>query len=155
MISRGQGSGSNIHLHAQTHPDATPERTMLTTAEELGLSGVALSSRVQRALYGLPESQLAGLIERLRQGAVERHVVYLRDGAIEPVRILPCPITVVPDQLAYIHHVTLTLQNALNRLPALYLGDPVVREILRLPEEEERWLRECWGPSQERHNPVF
>ena len=128
---------------------------MLTTAEELGLSGVALSSRVQRALYGLPESQLAGLIERLRQGAVERHVVYLRDGAIEPVRILPCPITVVPDQLAYIHHVTLTLQNALNRLPTLYLGDPVVREILRLPEEEERWLRECWGPSQERHNPVF
>src|SRR5439155_6543290 len=97
----------------------------------------------------------AGRIERPRQGAVERHVVYLRDGAIEPVRILPCPITVVPDQLAYIHHVTLTLQNALNRLPALYLGDPVVREILRLPEEEERWLRECWGPSQERHNPVF
>ena len=36
---------------------------MLTTAEELGLSGVALSSRVQRALYGLPESQLAGIID--------------------------------------------------------------------------------------------
>src|SRR6266496_2278975 len=100
MISRGQGSGSNIHLHASTDSDTSPERTMLTTAEELGLSGVALSSRVQRALYGLPESQLAGLIEQLRQGAVERHVVYLRDNEVEPVRILPCPITVVPDQLA-------------------------------------------------------
>jgi hypothetical protein len=128
---------------------------MLTHAEELGLSGLALSSRVQRALYALPESQLAGLIEQLRQGAIERHVMYLHDGALEPVRILPCPITVVPDQLAYIHHVTLAVQNALKRLPALYLGDSVAREILRLPEQEERWLRECWGPSQQRHNPVF
>jgi hypothetical protein len=128
---------------------------MLTHAEELGLSGLALSSRVQRALYALPELQLAGLIEQLRQGAIERHVMYLHDGALEPVRILPCPITVVPDQLAYIHHVTLSVQNALKRLPALYLGDRAAREILRLPEEEERWLRECWGPSQQRHNPIF
>ena len=30
-----------------------------------------------------------------------------------------------------------------------------MREILRLPDAEERWLRECWGPSQEAHNPVF
>jgi hypothetical protein len=128
---------------------------MLTVAEELGLSGLALSSRVQRALYGLPEPELLELIERLRQGAMERHVIYLHDGAIEPVRILPCPITVVPDQLAYIHHITLSVQNALKRLPPLYFSDPAVREILRLPAEEERWLRECWGPSQERHNPVF
>ncbi|HEY3117065.1 MAG TPA: hypothetical protein VGK54_10005, partial [Chloroflexota bacterium] len=48
-----------------------------------------------------------------------------------------------------------TVQNALKRLPQLYLRDGDVRDILRLPEAEERWLRECWGTSQEEHNPVF
>ena len=128
---------------------------MLTPAEEHGLAGLALASRVQHALYRLGPAELAGLIERLRTGARERNVVYLHDGEIEPIRILPAPITVLPDQLAYVHHVTLTVLNALKRLPSLYLQDFTVREILRLPDAEERWLRECWGPSQEAHNPVF
>jgi hypothetical protein len=128
---------------------------MLTPAEELGLAGLALAGRVQHALYRLAPAELAGLIERLREGAVAHHVVYLHEGAEEPIRILPAPITVLPDQLAYLHHVTLTLQNALKRLPSLYLADFTVREILRLPDPEERWLRECWGASQEAHNPVF
>jgi hypothetical protein len=128
---------------------------MLTPAEELGLAGLALAGRVQHALYRLGPAQLAGLIERLREGAVSHHVVYLHEGAVEPIRILPAPITVLPDQLDYVHYVTLTVQNALKRLPSLYLTDFTVREILRLPDVEERWLRECWGTSQERHNPVF
>jgi len=128
---------------------------MLTPAEELGLAGLALASRVQHALYRLPPAELAGLIERLRAGALAQHVVYLHEGEITPIRILPAPITILPDQLAYIHHVTLTVQNALKRLPSLYLNDFTVREILRLPDAEERWLRDCWGPSQEEHNPVF
>ncbi len=128
---------------------------MLTQAETQGLAGMALASRIQHALYRLTPEELAGLIERLRAGAVSEHVVYLNEGAFEPIRILPSPITVLPDQLAYIHHVTLTVQQALKRLPSLYLNDFTVREILRLPEAEESWLRECWGPSQEAHNPVF
>jgi hypothetical protein len=128
---------------------------MLTPAEELGLTGSALAGRVQRALQCLPEAVLAGLIHRLREAAIEQHLVYLHDGELEPVRILPCPITVLPDQLAYIHHITLGVQNALKRLPELYLHDPVVAEILRLPDAEERWLRECWGTSQEENNPLF
>jgi hypothetical protein len=128
---------------------------MLTPAEELGLAGLALASRVQHALYRLAPAELAALIERLRAGAIAQHVVYLHEGELTPIRILPSPITVLPDQLAYVHHVTLTVQNALERLPSLYLNDFTVREILRLPEAEERWLRECWGPSQEAHNPVF
>jgi hypothetical protein len=128
---------------------------MLTPAEEQGLAGLALASRVQHALYRLAPAELAGLIERLRTGARERHVVYLHDGEIEPIRILPAPITVLPDQLAYVHHVTLAVLNALKRLPSLYLHDFTVREILRLPDAEERWLRECWTTSHEEHNPVF
>jgi hypothetical protein len=128
---------------------------MLTPAEEHGLAGLALASRVQHALYRLTPTELAGIIERLRAGAVADHVVYLREGDVEPIRILPAPITILPDQLAYLHHVTLTIQNALRRLPSLYLQDFTVREILRLPDEEEAWLRECWGPSHEVSNPVF
>jgi hypothetical protein len=128
---------------------------MLTLAEEQGLAGLAVASRVQHALYRLPPAALAGLIERLRAGALAHHVIYLHEGTLEPIRILPAPITVLPDQVAYVHHVTFTVQEALKRLPSLYLHDFTVREILRLPDPEERWLRECWGPSQEAHNPIF
>ncbi len=128
---------------------------MLTPAEEHGLAGLAVASRVQHALYRLAPAELAGLIERLRAGALAQRVVYLHDGEVEPIRILPAPITVLPDQLAYVHHVTLTVQNALKRLPSLYLHDFMVREILRLPDAEEEWLRACWGARQEAHNPVF
>jgi hypothetical protein len=128
---------------------------MLTVAEEQGLSGLALASQVQRALYRLPQATLIGLIERLRDGARSRHVIYLHDGELDPIRILPSPIAVLPAQVGYIHAVTLTLQNALKRFPALYLGDDAVREILRLPEAEERWLHECWTPAHQVHNPMF
>jgi hypothetical protein len=128
---------------------------MLTPAEALGLTGSALANRVQRALHCLPDAVLANLIHRLREAALEQHLVYLHDGELEPVRILPCPITVLPEQLAYVHHVTLGVQNALKRLPELYLHDPTVAETLRLPDAEERWLRECWGTSQEENNPLF
>ena len=111
---------------------------------------------MQQALYRLTPGR-ARRADRAapRTAAISRHLVYLRDGAVEPIRVLPAPITVLPDQLAYIHHVTLTMQNALKRLPELYLQDFAVREILRLPDAEEHWLWECWGPSQDENNPVF
>ena len=128
---------------------------MLTVAEEQGLSGLALASQVQHALYRLPDGVLAELIERLREGARERHVIYLHDGELDPIRILPCPIAILPSQLSYIHAVTMIVQEAIKRFPALYFSDHRVREILRLPDPEERWLRECWAPSQQAHNPIF
>lgn len=128
---------------------------MLTPAEEQGLSGLALASRVYHALYGLGETRIGHMIRQLHDGARDRHMIYLHDGAMETIRMLPCPITILPEQLAYVKHVTLAIQNALKRLPDLYLHDENVREILRLPEAEESWLYECWGDSQRRHNPVF
>ncbi|HEX6407151.1 MAG TPA: hypothetical protein VFZ90_08185 [Gemmatimonadales bacterium] len=128
---------------------------MLTPAEELGLSGQALASRVHHALYRLGQDRLVHLVDDLRTEALTRHLVYFRSGEIEPIRVLPLPLTVLPDQIAYIHHVTLTVQNALKRLPRMYLDDPAVRHILQLPEAEERWLNECWGTSQEEHNSIF
>jgi hypothetical protein len=128
---------------------------MLTPAEELGLQGMRLASRVRRAFYRIPEDELSRLLERVRRAATRRHLVYARDGVLEPVRVLLLPVTVLPDQLAYVHSVTLAMHNALKRLPDLYAGDSAVRELLRVSPEEEEWLWDCWGPSHRDSNPVF
>jgi hypothetical protein len=128
---------------------------MLTPAEELGLSGLGLASRVRKAFYKIPEPALIELIGRIRDQSFRRHLVYLRDGVAETIRVMPCPITVLPNQLAYIHSVTQTIGHALKRLPELYMQDFAVRDVLRISPEEEEWLWKCWGPSHREHNPIF
>ena len=91
----------------------------------------------------------------MRQGSLERHLDYFHDGHLETIRVLPCPITLLPDQLVYLHSVTRTLHHALLRLPELYLSDPAVRAILPLDPVEDEWLRACWTPAVEARNPVF
>ena len=66
---------------------------MLTPAEELGLSGLALASRVRKAFYQIPESQIAELVQRIRDESFRQHLIYLRDGELDTIRVLPCPIT--------------------------------------------------------------
>jgi hypothetical protein len=128
---------------------------MLTPAEELGLSGHSLAGRVRKAFYQVPEGTLVELLRQIRAESLRRHLIYLRDGQPDAVRVLPCPVTVLPDQLAYIHYVSLTIHNALKRLPELYFQDFGVRDVLRLTPGEEQWLWDCWGPSHREHNPVF
>ncbi|MCA8967405.1 MAG: hypothetical protein KDC48_21165, partial [Planctomycetes bacterium] len=94
------------------------------------------------------------LLADIEQASRDAHLVYQRDGVDEAVRVLPLPLTMLPDQLAYLHSVTLSLHGALKRLPDLYFGDQQVRAALRLPDAEERWLRECWGDSVREHNCV-
>jgi hypothetical protein len=128
---------------------------VLTPVEELGLSGLGLASRVRMAFYQLPEATIVKMMQRVRDEALNRHLVYLRDGQPDAIHLMLVPLTALPDQIAYIHFVTLTIQNALKRLPELYQQDFEVREILRLTPGEERWLWDCWGPSQRENNPVF
>jgi hypothetical protein len=128
---------------------------MLTPAEELGLAGSSLAGRVRKAFYTIPQDRLVGLIQRIREEAFRRHLIYLRDGQPDAIRVLPCPVTALPEQLAYVHHVTLTIHNALKRLPDLYMQDFAVRDVLRISPGEEEWLWQCWGPSQRENNPVF
>lgn len=128
---------------------------MLTPAEELGLSGLGLASRVRKAFYKIPEAQLTDLLASLREESFRRHLIYLRDGEVDTVPLFACPMTALPDQLSYIHFVTQTIQNALKRLPELYMQDFAVRELLRISPEEESWLWDCWGASQRDNNPIF
>ena len=73
---------------------------MLTPAEEMGLSGLSLASRVRKAFYNLPETEVIALTRRIHEESTRRHLIYLRDGELETIHVLPCPITVLPDQLS-------------------------------------------------------
>jgi hypothetical protein len=128
---------------------------MLTPAEEMGLSGMHLAGRVRKAFYTLGAETVVGLAQQIREQCRRRHVVYLREGQEETIRLLACPVLVLPDQLAYLHYVSQTLHNALKRLPELYMQDFAVRDVLRVTPAEEQWLWECWGASHQESNPIF
>jgi len=128
---------------------------VLTLAEEIGLGGYQLASRVRKAFRRLPQTEQASLIAAVTQDAGRRHLVYFHDGEQEVIVVFPWPVATLPDQLSYIHFVSLTIQNALKRLPEMYFQDFAVREVLRITPEEEEWLWQCWGPSQRDNNPVF
>lgn len=128
---------------------------MLTPAEEMGLSGMNLAARVRKAFFRLDADTLSNLLERVREESTRRHVIYMREGTCETIRLLPCPLTALPDQVAYLQFVTQTVQNALKRLPDLYMQDPGIREVLHLTPPEEQWLWDCWGISHQESNPVF
>jgi len=134
------------------------ESTLVTepsVAETHGLHGHRLAARVRQALYHVPATELARAYERMRTGSVERHLDYFYEGKVETIRVLPCPITMLPDELDYLHQVTRTLHQALLKLPELYLREPAIRQILRLTPEEDEWLRSCWGPAHRARDPVF
>jgi hypothetical protein len=128
---------------------------MLTPAEELGLAGLNVASRVRKAFFRITEARLVKLSERIRELSRQRRVLYLRDGQEEVIHTMLLPITVLPEQTGYLHYVSLTIQNALKRLPELYMQDFAVRAVLQLSPEEEAWLWECWGPSHVENNPMF
>lgn len=128
---------------------------MLTPAEELGLAGMRLSTRVRDALARLGEGRVAELARAVAERSAADHLWYLHDGEKEVVRVLLRPLTALPEQVAYVHSVAQTLHRALKHLPGLYFADARVRRILQLPEAEEAWLRACWGDRQRELNPVF
>jgi hypothetical protein len=128
---------------------------VLTPAEELGLSGLHLDGRVRKAIYAMRPETVIDLARRMALESQKRHLLYLREGEPEVIPIMLRPIAVLPDQLAYLNFVSLTILNALKRLPDLYLQDFSVREIVPLAPAEERWLWDSWGESQRENNPVL
>jgi hypothetical protein len=134
---------------------ATTPRHVYTPAEEVGLSGLRLATRVQHALERLPPHEMTALLRAIRTAATERHLAYQRHGDTETIRLLPCPLTLRPDQLGYTHYVSTTVLNCIKRLPDLYFEVPAVRDMLRVTPLEEEWLRDCWTPAHREANPVF
>ena len=128
---------------------------MHTPAEEIGLMGLRLATRVQHALDEIPASDMKDLLRAIHTTARDRHLAYQRHGVTETIRLLPCPLTLRPDQLGYTHYVAETVLNCIKRLPDLYFEVPPIREILRVTPIEEDWLRDCWTPEHREANPVF
>jgi hypothetical protein len=124
-------------------------------AEAIGLSDRGLDALVQAALARISPRALKRLSAALQVQADRGRLTYLRDGEPETVRIFPYPIVVVPEQVRYVHAVTLAVQNALKRLVEFYRGDAGVRALLPLTPGEERWLWDCVGPGLQISNPVF
>ena len=116
---------------------------------------MSLDSRVRKAFYALPPATIVELWERMNSEAKARNLVYYHEGAPETIRIMLRPIGVMPDQLAYLNYVSLTILNALKRLPDLYLQDFAVRSIVPLSPVEEKWLWDGWGPAHRELNPVL
>ncbi|HWC88115.1 MAG TPA: hypothetical protein VG433_00610, partial [Pirellulales bacterium] len=81
----------------------------LTPAEELGLSGLGLDGRIRRFFYGLPAPTVVDLLERMTSEAFRRHLVYYRDGQPEAIRVMARPLGVMPEQLAYLNFVSLSI----------------------------------------------
>jgi len=128
---------------------------MLTPAEEVGLAGHRLARRIQQALESIPSDQMVALLGAIHALATERHLSYQREGETETIRLLACPVTLRQDQLAYLHYASVTILNCLKRLPDCYFGDAVVRQVLRVTSDEERWLLDCWTPGHRDANPIF
>jgi hypothetical protein len=126
-----------------------------SAAETMGLYGPRLAARVRQALYHVPAPDLVRAREQMLQASLRRHLDYFSEGRAETIRVLPSPITVMPEELEYLHGVTRTLHGALLRMPEIYLCDPAVRALLRLTPEEDEWLRSCWTPAHQALNPVF
>jgi hypothetical protein len=134
---------------------APPPLPAPAPAELNGLRGARLAARVRQALYRTPPTALADAFRRMREGGTARHLDYFSDGVVQTIRVFPCPVTILPEELEYVHRVVRTLHDALVRLPELYAADPAVRGILKLEPEEEEWLRGCWRPGERSRNPVF
>lgn len=137
-------------LHARIY---TPR--MLTASDERGLKGLSLDSRVRRAFYDLSASAIWDLAERAPVSARQNKLVYYRDGAEETINIILRPTAVLAEQMNYFHTVSVTLLEALKRLPDMYLDNPAVREVVPLSEVEEAWLRDTWTPAHRNNHCVF
>ena len=100
---------------------------VLSPAEALGLSGATLEGRIRRAAHHVADATFARVADRLRADAWANQMIYEHDGAQEAIRIMLRPLLVMPEQLAYVHHVCLQLIEALKRLPGLYLEGERIR----------------------------
>jgi len=128
---------------------------MQTPAEELGLVSRRIGARLRSALLGVNPERMRDLLHRIDEDARAATLIYLHEGRAEEVSILPAPLTVLPEQVAYLHATALALHDATRRLVEPWLADRDVRAALPVPHGDAEWIRSCWGPHHARSNPVF
>lgn len=97
--------------------------TPIPAADEHGLRGVSLDSRLRQLFFGMSPEKLSALARQVVDEATRRELVYFRDGKQETINVMLRPAGIFSEQLNYFHYVSLTLVGALKRMPELYLKD--------------------------------
>ncbi len=127
----------------------------MTPADERGLRGVSLDSRIRQVFFGMSPEKLSALAQQVREQATRRELSYYRDGVQETINVMLRPAGIFSEQMNYFHYVSLTLVGALKRMPELYLKDFNIREVVPLEELEAKWLWDTWGASHNQFHTVF
>lgn len=128
---------------------------ILTAADERGLKALSLDSRLRRAFFDLSASTIWELAEAVPVHARQHGLTYWRDGKEEVINLLLRPTGMLAEQMNYFHTVSITLLEALKRVPDLYLENQAVREVVPLQPEEDEWLHELWTPAHRNAHCVF
>lgn len=128
---------------------------ILTAADERGLKALSLDSRLRRAFYSLSASMIWELADAVPPIARKHGMTYFHEGREETINMLLRPTGVLAEQMNYFHTVSITLLEALKRVPDLYLENASVREVVPLLPEEDAWLRELWTPAHRNSHCVF
>ncbi len=128
---------------------------ILTAADERGLKALSLDSRLRRAFFELSANMIWELADALPIVARKHGLTYWRDGKEEVINMLMRPTGVLAEQMNYFHTVSITLLEALKRVPDLYLENQSVRDVVPLLPEEDEWLRELWTPAHRNSHCVF
>ncbi len=128
---------------------------MLSAGDQRGLKGLSLDSRVRRAFYDLPASAIWDLADKVPAAARGHKLLYFRDGREEVIPVILRPTAILAEQMNYFHTVSVTLLEALKRVPDMYLDNALVRETVPLDEIEEQWLRETWTAAHRNNHCVF
>ncbi len=127
----------------------------MTSADEHGLRGVSLDSRLRQLFFGMSPEKLKSLAQHMVEEATRRELVYFRDGVQETINVMLRPAGIFSEQMNYFHYVSLTLVGALKRMPELYLKDFNIREVVPLEDLEAKWLWDTWGASHNQFHTVF
>lgn len=127
----------------------------MTPADERGLRGVSLDSRIRQVFFGMSPEKLTMLAHQVRDEATRRELSYYRDGVQETINVMLRPAGIFSEQMNYFHYVSLTLVGALKRMPELYLKDFNIREVVPLEDLEAKWLWDTWGASHNQFHTVF
>ena len=61
--------------------------TILTPAEERGLRGLSLDSRLPNIFYAIPQTALRELVAHMTEEALKRNLTYMREGKVEAIRL--------------------------------------------------------------------
>ena len=115
-----------------------------------------LGNTVNEIFLKIPGPEARELFHRIEETALRMEVSYeADDGRILPIPILARPRVITRKQRDYFHRVCLEVNKALEKLAALYVESPEIRDLLAFTEEEDGWLHDIWPRVAKARQTIF